>query len=143
MRKPITTPVPIADRKSSLQVHEPMNRTKTEVSAIMRRVRSKGTTPELRLRKALRRLKFRFSSHRADLAGCPDFVFERRRVAIFVDGDFWHGRQWKLRGLPDLASQFERCRNRDYWLKKIQRNISRDRSNSRRLRRLGWTVLRC
>jgi DNA mismatch endonuclease, patch repair protein len=80
--------------------------------------------------------------HRSDLPGCPDFAFDRQRVLIFVDGDFWHGRQWKLRGLPNLASQFERCRNRKYWVEKIERNISRDRSNSRRLRRLGWAVLR-
>jgi DNA mismatch endonuclease, patch repair protein len=108
----------------------------------MQRVRSKGTTPELRLGIALRKLELPFSMHRSDLPGCPDFAFDRQRVLIFVDGDFWHGRQWKLRGLPNLASQFERCRNRKYWVEKIERNISRDRSNSRRLRRLGWAVLR-
>ena len=142
MRKPITTRVPTADRKFSLRVDVPMKRTKIEVSAVMRRVRSKGTTPELRLDKALRKLKLSFSLHRPDLPGCPDFVFERKRVVIFVDGDFWHGRQWKLRGLPNLESQFKRCRNGSYWVAKIERNISRDRSNSRRLRHLGWTVLR-
>jgi DNA mismatch endonuclease, patch repair protein len=119
-----------------------MKRTKAEVSAVMQRIHSKGTTPELRLSTALRRLKLRFSLHRSDLPGCPDFVFERQRVVVFVDGDFWHGRQWKLRGLSSLASQFERCRNRKYWIAKIERNISRDTSTSRRLRCLGWRVLR-
>lgn len=119
-----------------------MKRTKAEISAVMQRVRSKDTHPELRLSAALRRLRLHFSSHRSDLPGCPDFVFEKRRLAIFVDGDFWHGRQWRLRKLPNLASQFERGRNRDYWIQKIERTVARDRSNTRRLRRLGWSVLR-
>ena len=108
----------------------------------MKQVRSADTDPELRLRRSFRRLNLRFSSHRADLPGCPDFVFTRQKVAVFVDGDFWHGRQWKLRGLPNLASQFKRCPNRNYWIKKIQRNVARDQSNARRLRDLGWSVIR-
>lgn len=119
-----------------------MKRTKAEVSAVMRRVRSKGTNPELQLGTALRKLKLPFSIHRSDLPGCPDFVFDRQRVAVFLDGDFWHGRQWKLRGLSSMSSQFKRCRNRDYWIGKIEGNVSRDKSNSRRLRHLGWSVLR-
>ena len=119
-----------------------MKRTKAEISAVMQRVRSKGTAPEVRLGAALRSLKLHFSLHRSDLPGCPDFVFDSQQVVVFLDGDFWHGRQWKLRGLSSLSSQFKRCRNRSYWIEKIERNVSRDRFNSRRLRRLGWTVLR-
>jgi DNA mismatch endonuclease, patch repair protein len=119
-----------------------LNRTKAQISEVMRRVHSRYTGPELRVCSTLRRLKLNFSSHRAELPGCPDFVFERQQLAIFVDGDFWHGRQWRLRGLPSLASQFKGCRNRGYWIKKIEGNILRDRANARRLRRMGWSVFR-
>lgn len=108
----------------------------------MQRVKSKDTNPELRLRSVLRRLGVCFSSHRSDLPGCPDFVLEGQRLVVFVNGDFWHGRQWKLRGLPSLSAQFRRCANRTYWIRKIKRNISRDESNARQLRNLGWSVLR-
>lgn len=119
-----------------------MKRTKAQVSAVMQRVASKDTDPELRLRALLRCLRVRFSSHRSDLPGCPDFVVEQQGLAVFVDGDFWHGRQWKLRGLRSLSAQFRRCTNRAYWIQKIGRNVSRDRSNARQLRNLGWSVLR-
>ena len=71
--------------------------------------------------------------HAKDIAGCPDFVFDERRVAVFVDGCFWHGCPSCHR--PPSSNQ-------DYWTKKVARNKSRDRRNSRLLRKDGWTVLR-
>ncbi|WP_197685501.1 very short patch repair endonuclease [Nitrospira japonica] len=102
----------------------------------MAAVRSKNTTPELTLKKALRTLQRKFRSHPSNIPGRPDFAFPNQRVAIFVDGDFWHGRQWKLRGLESLDRQFSRCLNKEYWIKKINRNVQRDKSNTRMLRRL-------
>lgn len=76
------------------------------------------------------------------MPGCPDLVFSAERVVVFVDGDFWHGRQWRLRGHASLESQFARSRNRAYWVQKISRNVRRDRQTTRKLRTLGWRVIR-
>jgi DNA mismatch endonuclease (patch repair protein) len=71
--------------------------------------------------------------HAKDVAGCPDFVFDDARVAVFVDGCFWHG--CPRCGRPPSSNQ-------EYWTKKVARNQARDRRNARALRRDGWTVLR-
>jgi DNA mismatch endonuclease (patch repair protein) len=71
------------------------------------------------------------------LPGRPDIVFPKARLAIFCDGDFWHGRDWESR-----QEKLRRGTNPDYWLAKIQRNIERDQQNTRRLKEMGWTVLR-
>jgi DNA mismatch endonuclease, patch repair protein len=111
-------------------------------SRIMAAVRSRDTVPELLLAKALRRLKLRFSRCAADLTGTPDLVFRTRAVAVFVDGDFWHGNSWRLRGCADLEGQFRKWRRPGFWLKKIRDNIARDRRVNRALRKDGWRVLR-
>jgi DNA mismatch endonuclease (patch repair protein) len=67
------------------------------------------------------------------LPGCPDFVFRRERLTVFVDGCFWHGCRWHLRMPHD---------NRAYWKRKIAGNVARDRLTNRRLREAGWRVLR-
>ena len=98
----------------------------------MRRVRGRDTSCELRLRSALHRRGLRYSL-RKPLPGKPDIIFVRARVAVFVDGCFWHG-------CP------KHCRrpssNKPYWDAKIDRNIARDRRVSRELRALGWRVIR-
>jgi len=71
------------------------------------------------------------------LPGKPDIVFRRARVAVFVDGDFWHGRDWKRR-----KRRLELGANSAYWVKKISSNRARDRRHSGALRRLGWRVVR-
>src|SRR5205807_6919308 len=100
------------------------------ISRIMAAVHSQDTGPEIQLRRPLRILGRRLRSHPANVPGHPDFVFPRERVAVFVDGDFWHGRQWRLRGLSSLASQFSRSRNKSYWTRKITRNIERDKQTT-------------
>lgn len=94
--------------------------------------RSRNTAPELLLRKILRAAGFTgYRLHRRDLPGAPDVAFTRWRVAVFVDGDFWHGgRKWK----PERAS--------DFWVAKIQRNQQRDRYVDAQLAAAGWSVLR-
>jgi DNA mismatch endonuclease (patch repair protein) len=67
------------------------------------------------------------------LPGCPDFVFRRERVAVFVDGCFWHGCRWHCRMPED---------NNEYWQRKISRNMARDRATTEALKASGWRVLR-
>jgi len=108
----------------------------------MRAVHSENTSPELALRKALWARGFRYRLHRKNLPGKPDLVFPSRKVALFIDGDYWHGRQWQKRGFTSLEEQMERVHNSEYWIKKISGNVARDKKNNRELRKLGWTVIR-
>lgn len=111
-------------------------------SRIMSAVRSRDTVPELLLGKALRRLNLRFRRCAADVPGTPDIVFRAPPVAVFVDGDFWHGNSWRLRGCADLETQFQKWRRPAFWLKKIRANMARDRKVNRALRKDGWRVVR-
>ncbi len=100
----------------------------------MAAVRSTGNkTTELKLALAFRSHGITGWRRHQPLPGKPDFVFRRERLAIFVDGCFWHGCRWHGR-IPEG--------NRDYWRKKIARNRDRDRETTRTLRRLGWRILR-
>lgn len=101
-------------------------------SRLMSRVRSKDTDIERALRSALHRNGLRFRKHVSGLPGRPDIVFPKARLAVYVDGDFWHGyrfKTWKDK-LPL------------YWQEKIEKNRKRDACNKRRLRSMGWTALR-
>lgn len=102
-------------------------------SRIMSAIKGKNTKAELMVFRELRRRRISFQKHHKRTLGKPDICFPRKKVAVFVDGDFWHGYRypvWKDR----LGS--------DYWRQKIERNISRDRRNFAKLRRNGWKVLR-
>lgn len=106
-----------------------------ERSEIMSKVHSKNTTPEIRVRKLLHSMGYRYRLHNNDLPGKPDIVLPKYRTVIFVHGCFWHGcptcRHAKIR--PQT--------NSDYWNKKLDRNIQRDRENQEKLQDLGWRVL--
>jgi DNA mismatch endonuclease (patch repair protein) len=108
----------------------------------MRRVRSRDTTPELALRRALWKQGLRYRIYSRQLPGNPDIVFRGARVVVFVDGDFWHGNQWRLRGLASLEDQFRHAKRADYWVPKIRRNMVRDADATARLEYGGWKVLR-
>jgi DNA (cytosine-5)-methyltransferase 1 len=108
----------------------------------MRRVRSRDTQPELALRRALWSRGVRFRLGHRDLPGRPDLVFTKKRVALFVDGDYWHGNQWSVRGHTSLHDQMAHVHRRDYWVKKIFRNIERDYQVTAKLLSDRWTVLR-
>ena len=99
--------------------------------------RKSNTQCELALRQALWAAGYRYRKNVADLPGRPDVVFRRARLAVFVDGDFWHGRDWESRRRKLQAGS-----NPDYWIAKIQRNMERDRETTARLEGMGWTVLR-
>src|SRR5947207_14088363 len=107
---------------------------KANRSRIMATVRSTGNkATELWLVDVLRDNGIKGWRRHEKLPGKPDFVFKREKVAVFVDGCFWHGCPRHLRQ-PES--------NREYWFAKINRNIIRDRETTKTLRRLGWTVLR-
>src|SRR2546423_1355432 len=108
----------------------------------MRRVRSTDTTPELLFREALSNSVLGSEIETIELPGKPDFVFPSRRIAIFIDGDLWHGGQWQLRGKLALEEQFSGSVSKEYWLSKIRRNMERDARVTNTLLVSGWTVLR-
>jgi DNA mismatch endonuclease, patch repair protein len=112
------------------------------ISRIMASIPSKNTGPELQLATLLLPLRRSYQLHPPEVLGHPDLIFPKQRLAIFVDGDFWHGRQWQLRGFRSLEEQFKGSQNAKYWISKISNNISRDGRNRRRLRRTGWHVMR-
>ena len=105
-----------------------------ERSRVMRAVRSGDTTPELVVRRMVHALGYRYRLHARDLPGRPDLVLPRLGKAIFVHGCFWHRHACDA-GRSTPASRVE------YWQAKFARNVERDRSNLRKLRRLGWSVL--
>lgn len=96
----------------------------------------------MRLRRALHKRGLRYRLHFKKLIGSPDIVFPRHRVAVFVDGDFWHGNAWRLRGMASFDEQFRFRSNPDFWRKKITRNMERDREVNERLEDVGWHVIR-
>lgn len=106
-------------------------------SRVKRKNRREGGRAELSLRLALWHSGFRYRKHLHSLPGKPDLVFSGARLCVFVDGDFWHGRNW-----PDLRLRLQQRANPDYWIPKIARNIDRDREQDRLLANLGWRVLR-
>lgn len=108
----------------------------------MRRVRSKDTSPEIALRKAVWRRGLRYRLHCKELPGRPDLMFASARLVVFVDGDFWHGGQYQKRGFRSLEEQFEGSPSAPYWVGKITRNMERDAATNRRLKTMGWRVIR-
>ena len=108
----------------------------------MNKVGSKDTTPETIFRKTLWSRGFRYRVCPDNILGKPDVVFVAKKIAIFIDGDFWHGRQWKQRKLSSLEDQFQKTSTKDYWLNKIRRNMERDCRVTSELISKGWTVLR-
>jgi len=109
-------------------------------SKIMKRIPQKDTKPEMRLRKELFRRGLRYRKNEKSLPGRPDIVFRGVQLAVFVDGDFWHGREWRLRGYQKIEDAFKT--NTAFWVKKIDGNVRRDKENTRKLQDMGWVVLR-
>jgi len=113
-----------------------------DTSAIMRRVRSRDTTPEMLLRRALWAKGIRYKVSSSKLPGKPDVFLSALRLAIFIDGDLWPGNQWRLRKRSALEDQFQETVSKGYWLNKIRRNMERDCAATSALLKDGWTVLR-
>ena len=101
----------------------------------MSRIRPKNTKAELLLRKALWKKGIRYRKNVANLTGKPDIVITRCKIAVFVDGDFWHGN-------PKEKLQQRLGTNRNYWIEKIEKNKARDKAVTEELTENGWLVLR-
>lgn len=104
-------------------------------SAAMARVKGADTRPEVKFRKALWRAGLRFRVHPKKLPGKPDISNQRLRLAIFIDGEFWHGHDW-------ATKQQAIKTNRGFWLPKIERNMQRDRHVNARLHAMNFRVFR-
>lgn len=108
--------------------------TKEQRSDVMRRVKSKDTDPEFRVRKYLHKLGFRYRLHQKKLPGSPDIVLSKYKTIININGCFWHGHNNCKRAVLPAS-------NHEYWEKKIQKNMDRDKENKKRLAELGWNVV--
>lgn len=97
--------------------------------------KSKGTKPELVLARLLWSCGIRYRKHPKNIIGKPDFCIKKYRLAIFVDGEFWHGRNWESKKQTLKG-------NREFWIAKIERNIERDRKVTQTLQAAGWAVFR-
>ncbi|MBF6589759.1 MAG: very short patch repair endonuclease [Ktedonobacterales bacterium] len=111
-------------------------------SRIMSAVKNKDGEAEMLLRRVLHGRGLRYRLHDGTLIGRPDIVFPGRRSVVFVDGDFWHGNAWRLRGMASFDEQFRFHSRPEFWRAKITRNVERDREVNARLAEMGWRVLR-
>ncbi len=103
----------------------------------MKRIRSKDTKPETVLRKALWHAGFRYRKNWKELPGKPDIAITKQKIVVFVDGEFFHGKDWDVQEAKRLSGN-----NGQYWHDKIQRNMERDREEEAELKGMGWTVIR-
>lgn len=117
-----------------------MPRTPEVTYKIMSSIKPRDTEPEILLRKALWRRGLRYRVNDRKLPGKPDIVFSKAKVVVFCDGDFWHGHNWAIRGLPSLEEEL--CGYSEFWQNKISGNIKRDREITEKLISAGWRVLR-
>ncbi len=103
----------------------------------MQHIKSKDTGIEVALRKALWHKGYRYRKNYAALPGKPDIALTKYKIAIFCDGEFFHGKDWEV-----LRPRLEQGSNADYWIGKIAKNQARDDEVNKRLLYLGWTVIR-
>lgn len=111
------------------------NLTKEQRLKNMQSIRSKDTKIEIKLRQALWKKGYRYRKNYNKLIGKPDIVFIKQKVAIFCDSEFWHGYDWENRKKRIKS-------NREYWIKKIEMNLMRDRRVNQQLHDMDWTVIR-
>lgn len=111
------------------------NLTPAQRSKIMSAIRSTNTKDEVRLAKALWHLGYRYRKNNRSVYGTPDLTFKKLKIAIFVDSEFFHGKDWE--------TQKDRVKtNTDYWQKKIERNKQRDSEVNAFLKSHQWSVIR-
>ncbi len=103
----------------------------------MQHIRAKDTKIEIILRKALWSKGYRYRKNYRDLPGNPDIVLTKYKIAIFCDGEFFHGKNWEV-----LKPKLKNSHNSEYWINKISRNRERDSEVNKKLLFLGWTVIR-
>lgn len=103
----------------------------------MKSIKSKDTKIEVILRKALWNKGYRYRKNYKLLPGNPDIVLTKYKIAIFCDGEFFHGKDWEV-----LKPRLKKGRNSDFWIGKISRNMERDDEINKKLLFMGWTVIR-
>lgn len=111
------------------------NLTKEQRTKNMKAIKSSDTKIEILLRKALWKKGYRYRKNSNKLIGKPDIVMKKYKIVVFCDSEFWHGKDWEIRKNSIKT-------NKEYWLKKIERNIERDNEVNKKLQEDGWTVLR-
>ncbi|HAX32171.1 MAG TPA: very short patch repair endonuclease [Coprococcus sp.] len=113
------------------------NLTKAQRHKNMQHIRSKDTCIEVILRKALWKRGYRYRKNCRDIPGKPDIAIIKYKIAIFCDGEFFHGKDWEV-----LKPRLEKSSNAEYWVDKISRNRERDDLVNKKLLADGWTVIR-
>ena len=103
----------------------------------MQHIRSNNTKIEEILRKALWNKGYRYRKNFKDLPGKPDIVITKYKIAIFCDGEFFHGKDWEV-----LKQRLENSNNSEYWINKISKNMHHDDQVNKELMFMGWTVIR-
>jgi DNA mismatch endonuclease (patch repair protein) len=112
-----------------MDVHNPQQRSKN-----MRAIKSTATKTEIILAKALWNLGYHYRKNNKTVFGKPDFTFKKLKIAIFIDSEFFHGKDWETRKKPQT--------NAEFWIKKIERNMQRDIEVTAYLESQNWKVLR-
>ncbi|MEO9805488.1 MAG: very short patch repair endonuclease [Reichenbachiella sp.] len=113
-----------------MDVHTPEQRSKN-----MRAIKSKNTRMEVFFAKGLWSIGYRFRRNSKRVFGKPDFSLKKLKLAIFVDGEYFHGKDWEI-------SKYRIKSNREFWWKKIESNIERDKLVNSKLEEAGWKVIR-
>lgn len=111
--------------------------TKEQRRKNMQHIRSNDTKIEVLLRKALWNRGYRYRKNYRDLPGKPDIALTKYKIAIFCDGEFFHGKDWEV-----LRPRLEKSNNGEYWISKISKNCKRDDEVNKKLLFMGWTVIR-
>ena len=111
--------------------------TKEQRRKNMQHIRSNDTKIEVLLRKALWNRGYRYRKNYRDLPGKPDIALTKYKIAIFCDGEFFHGKDWEV-----LRPRLEKSNNSEYWISKISKNRKRDDEVNKKLLFMGWTVIR-
>ena len=112
------------------------NLTKEQRRKNMQRIRSKDTSIELKLRKALWKKGYRYRKNDVKLPGKPDIAITKYKIAVFCDSEFFHGKDWEV-----LKPRLDKGSNSEYWIGKISRNRERDSEINKKLLFEGWTVI--
>ena len=108
--------------------------TTPEISRRMANVHLKGGKAEVALAKELWSRGIRYRKNYRSIPGSPDIAITKMKIAIFIDGEFWHGENWENR-------KQKLKNNRDYWIEKIEENIARDKRDDELLKDMGWTPI--
>lgn len=101
----------------------------------MKNIKSQNTKPEIFFRKFLWERGLRYRKNYKNLPGTPDIVFFSKKIAVFIDGEFWHGFNWE-KNKEKIQTR------REYWIPKIEKNMRRDQEVTLQLKSMGWKVIR-